>query len=198
MVQVVDFTTWTRLYNVQSRTSILDHIYTSKPLSVLNLSHTWPVFTDHALIMFEISSNKMQPDVTIRRDWRNYSKEKLCQGLSKHNWSFTSDSVQAYWNQLENQLIKIIDELVPLVEHRNTNIEAPVPSYIKHKLNERKRLLKSNRRDFTVARSERIKKLNNEIKTHFHTKMKKKVRRIIVPGNNQSLWKAVKIARDIN
>ena len=49
-----------------------------------------------------------------------------------------------------------------------------------------------------MARSERIKKLNNEIKTHFHTKMKKKVRRIIVPGNNQSLWKAVKIAKDIN
>ena len=71
-------------------------------------------------------------------------------------------------------------------------------SNTQHKLNERKRLLKSNRRDFTVARSERIKKLNNEIKTHFHTKMKKKVRRIIVPGNNQSLWKAVKIARDIN
>ena len=26
------------------------------------------------------------------------------------------------WNQFENQLVAVIDELVPLVEHRNSNI----------------------------------------------------------------------------
>ena len=35
------------------------------------------------------------------------------------NWDFKSDSVQAYWNELENQLVNIIDELAPLVEFTN-------------------------------------------------------------------------------
>ena len=39
---------------------------------------------------------------------------------------------------------------------------------------------------------------NKEIKAHFHTKVKKNVRRSIIPGNTQSLWKAVKLAKDTN
>ena len=36
--------------------------------------------------------------------------------LGEKNWDFTSDSVQAYWNEFENQLISIIDGLAPLIE----------------------------------------------------------------------------------
>ena len=51
-----------------------------------------------------------------KRDWRNYTKEALNEKLSEKNWDFTSDSVQSYGNKLENQLITIVDELVPLVQ----------------------------------------------------------------------------------
>ena len=33
---------------------------------------------------------------------------------------FKSDSVQPYWDELENQLVAIVDELVPLVQHKNS------------------------------------------------------------------------------
>ena len=107
-------------------------------------------------------------------------------------------SVQAYWDELENQLVAIVDELVPVVQHKNSNINVPVPPHIKHKLNERKRLLRSNRNSVTTEKSNPIKRLNKQIKAHFHTKVKKNVRRSIIPGNTQSLWKAVKVAKDTN
>ena len=40
--------------------------------------------------------------------------------------------------------------------------------------------------------------LNREIKAHFHMKTKTNTRRSIVPGNSSSLWKAVKVAKDVN
>ena len=107
MVQVVDFITWTRTVNGDLKTSILDHIYSANPLSILNLTHTWPFYTDHALITFEIDERKKENDVTIRRDWRNYTKEKLNQMLDIKDWNFKSDNVQAYWDEFENQLINI-------------------------------------------------------------------------------------------
>ena len=82
--------------------------------------------------------------------------------------------------------------------YRNGNIVVPMPVNIKSKLNERKRLLKSNRRFCTRERSERIKQLNKEIKNHFYVNTKNKITRTIIPGNTQSLWKAVKMAKDVN
>ena len=50
----------------------------------------------------------------------------------------------------------------------------------------------------TSEKTKRIKKLNKEIKSHFQTRMNKNVRRSIIPGNTQSLWTAVKVAKDTN
>ena len=44
----------------------------------------------------------------------------------------------------------------------------------------------------------RIKNLNIEIKNHFVTLKKKKVRLGLIPGNSNSLWTSVKIAKDLN
>ena len=83
-------------------------------------------------------------------------------------WDFKSDSVQAYWNELENQLIAIIDDLAPLTEVINNELPNTVPVSIKKKMNQRKLLLKSNRSFATNEKQERIKMLNNEIETFFH------------------------------
>ena len=93
---------------------MLDHIYTADPFLVTDLKWTWPVFTDHALVQFMVLNSKLEPNIEWRRDWRNYSKEKLCNALVQHDWAFKSDTVQAYWDQLENQLIVIVDEICNL------------------------------------------------------------------------------------
>ena len=82
----------------------------------------------------KISCKKSEPELSLRRDWRSYNKEKLGQAQARHDWEFTSDSVQAYWNELETQLLGIVDELVPLVAHMNSNIVPPTPAFLKHKL----------------------------------------------------------------
>ena len=79
--------------------------------------------------------------------------------------------------------------------YTNSNIKQPVPAGVKNKLNERKRLLKSNRREPSRAKSERIRLLNKDIKSHFHWRTKNKISRTIIPGNPQSLWKADKVAK---
>ena len=65
LIQIVDFITWTWTVNGQVRSSVLDHIYTLDPISVHDLRSTWPVFTDHALVMFTTSSGKTEPNITI-------------------------------------------------------------------------------------------------------------------------------------
>ena len=66
---------------------------------------------------------------------------------------------------------------------------------IKQKLNERKRLLKSNRTNTTSDKTKRIKSLKYEIKAHFHNAKSKCIRRSITPENTAYLWKAVKTAK---
>ena len=90
--------------------SVLDHIYIANPLLVTDLKSSWPIFTDHALVQFTISSSKSEPKKELKRDWRHYTKEKLEHTLVQHEWAFKSDSVQAHWNELENQIFRVSNQ----------------------------------------------------------------------------------------
>ena len=116
------------------------------------------------MITFEIKHEKNPAGISWRRDWRLYDRESLCGKLSLLNWNFTSDSVQAYWDELENQLVGVIDDLAPVVMFSNKEVKSLTPQYIKNKLNERKRLIRINRINTSCTRTERIKVLNKDIK----------------------------------
>jgi hypothetical protein len=47
--QLITFPTWTRVVNGVTRESILDHVYSSDPTSIANISSACPVFGDHLL-----------------------------------------------------------------------------------------------------------------------------------------------------
>ena len=49
--------------------------------------------------------------------------QALVERLAKKNWDSDSDSVQSYWNEFENQLIEIVDELVPYAKHKNNSVD---------------------------------------------------------------------------
>ena len=78
--------------------------------------------------------------------------------------------MQAYWNELENQLVAVVDEFAPMVKHLNAVIQTQIPQYFKHKLIERKRLRRSNKTFTTTEKIDRINILNKEIKSYFHVK----------------------------
>ena len=102
-----------------TKQSILDHVYVKDYYTIRELSLVWPVFGDHAVVMFNLSHEKEREESTIRRDWRGYSPELLCTKLHQLDWEFKSDSVQDFWNEFENQLINLVDEIVPLVSFNN-------------------------------------------------------------------------------
>ena len=43
----------------------------------------------------------------------------------------------------------------------------------------------------------KIKTLNSEIKAYYKKEKTEKVRRTVIPGNSASLWKAVKVAKNL-
>ena len=136
------------------------------------------------------------PRTSIRRSWYKYSPEMLCAGLSKVDWSNTATDVQGVWNDFENKLIMVVDDLIPLSDFKN-NIQVKLPSQlIKKKLSLRKRLRKNFKRNPTLDLKHRIKSLNIEIQKHFYSEKRFKVRKKLKPGNSKSLWDAVNSAKD--
>ena len=81
----------------------------------------------------------------------------------KQEWS---DSVQAYWKELENQLVKLVDELAPLTIVINENIPVPIHTYQTAKLDYAgepflKCILFYNEMNFLIKKINQQKKFEN-------------------------------------
>ena len=199
LVQLVNFPTWSRMVNNNLRESILDHIYVSNPLTVRDLKNSKPTFGDHLLVSFLYNCKCHSPVEIVKRSWVNYDKNKLADSLSKIDWNITDDTVQGFWNQFENKLLGVVDGLAPLQVLRNGNeCNSKPPPHIKNKINVRKRLLRQFKHNKTMELKERLKALDKSIKSYYVETTRKRVRKMVVPGNTNSLWKAVKTAMDVN
>ena len=200
LIQLIKFPTWKRIVNNTRKESTLDHIYVQDPLVISNVCAKEPLCGDHVIIIFKISGKPDPPTVTLKRNWQDYSPEKLIANLSNLSFDFEADQVQAYWNKLESLLLPVIDNIAPITPFKNnvTVASTEVPDVIKRKLNLRKRLLKSLKTNKTNVLRDRVNNLNVEIKRHFLIKKTKAIRRKIMPGNSKSLWHAVNIAKDAN
>ena len=76
------------------RSSILDHIYVTDNNYLSNVTHVKPCFGDHVLIMADCCTDRPENKALKKRDWRLYSKEKLCENLSRVDWSNGATTVQ--------------------------------------------------------------------------------------------------------
>ena len=95
--------------------------------------------------------------IELKRDWRFYSKLLLCSKLSVVNFDISTNNVQECWNDFENNLVKVIDDILPVRNHCNDEIIARPCPFIKHKLNLRQRLLKNFKKRPTSDLKMRIK-----------------------------------------
>ena len=77
LIQLVNFTTWSRLVGLNMRSSTLDHIYVNNVKLLKDIVYLKPVFGDHLLIMAQLCIGRPEQKTFIRRDWRLYSKVKL-------------------------------------------------------------------------------------------------------------------------
>ena len=105
-------------------------------------------------------------------------------------------TVQEIWNNFEEKLIQIVNEIIPVVEFEGKNVKTKQCPVIRRKLNLRNRLLKVLKKKPSLELKKRVKNLNVEIRSHFYSLKKSNVRRNIIPGNCKSLWDAVKTAKN--
>jgi hypothetical protein len=128
-------------------------------------SHHTPYFGEHLIVFVDLCFKTNIPTVTLCRNWRNYSPEKLNCFLANQSLDFENDSVQEYWNCLENILINATDHLAPLLPVKNLPFNSlNVPVLLKSLVNKRYRLLKKNKiincRECSVTIKNLKKKLN--------------------------------------
>ena len=199
LVQIVSLPTWSRFVNGTLRESLIDHIYISDLTLATDLYSVKPIFGDHLLLLCSIESNKNKETNSVKRSWTKYNKTVLCHLLREEDWSIQSDTVQGTWNIIENKIVKIVDKLAPEVTFvNNTMIKQKIDPAIKVKINKRKKLLRKLRQSNSVDLRLQIKVIDKEIKKYFRSVKASNVRRVIIPGNMGSLWRAVKTARDMN
>ena len=200
LTQMVNFPTWSRSVNGTKRESTIDHVYASNPTLVGELFSIVPYFGDHLILCFNYHEEKPLIKPSYKRNWKRYNKEKLIEMLKNKNWAFESDSVKGYWNEIENQLAGIIDTLAPIEEFTNNSSTKSLstPDFIRKMQNRRKGLLKKIKKEHRQDIKIEIKLIDKAIKGYYHKKKACNVKRTIIPGNSSSLWKAVKIAKDLN
>ena len=149
------------------------------------------------LILITVRLEKKVDEISIRRDWRKYSKEVLIDELSLVDWYSEVNNVQNMGDEFESKLVKVVDKITPLTEFTNCKVKIKLPNSIKHKMNIRKRLLKQRKRSPTNEIKQKLNFLNHEIKTFYFSQKRNEVRKNILPGNSRSLWSAVNMAKDI-
>ena len=195
--QLVNFETWSRFVNGEKRLSVIDHIYTDHPELHSNITSTLTDIGDHKLISCEILASKTPKKVVMKRDWRNYSKDKLILKLQCCSFSTNINCVQESWNRFENVLINVVDDIVPLVPFVDNSVKEKMSPKLKNLFNQKKRLLKKrNLNNFNSHLA--LKTISKNIRSQIKIEKISKIRRGIIPGNSKSLWNAVKKSKDIN
>ena len=198
LVQMVNFPTWSRWVKGVMRESTIDHVYANNPTLISEVTNQVPHFGDHLAIIVNYLEEKPPIKLTQKRNWHHYSKDQLLRSLSMCDWSFDGDTVQEYWNLLENKLAGVVDQLIPTEEFLNNSStkSCAKPMFIKKLINRRKGLLRKMKNNRSPELREEIKHIDKTIKGYYHKRKASNVKRAIIPGNSGSLWKAVKIAKD--
>ena len=95
-------------------------------------------------------------------------------------------------------MIKCIDEIAPIEQvSLDTTCKVKKPTTtITQKINKRKRLLQSDKKNKSTTNAPVIKLLNAEIKNYFANIKLQRVKRAAL-GPSVNLWKAVKLAKNL-
>ena len=97
LIQMVEFSTWTRMHAGTLRQSIIDHVYVNNQALVEYVEELSVTVGDHVpvLISLECKTKTERRSVYIR-NWKNYSKENLELELAKEDWNIMADTSEDY------------------------------------------------------------------------------------------------------
>ncbi len=107
MVQLVDFTTWSRHVNGVVRESTLDHVYASDPTLLTNLSDLKPIFGNHCMVHFKYTAGRSVVKTTFilysgaRIRWTCHSYKCLNAG---YIYNYEHVTTQQYVSDMESPI----------------------------------------------------------------------------------------------
>jgi len=114
IIQMVKFTTWTRVHAGTLRQSIIDHVYVDNQALVEYVEEISVTVGDHVPVMVSlVCKTKTERRTLYIRNWKNYSKENLELELAKEDWNIVADSSEDYSNILENKLLGVLENIIP-------------------------------------------------------------------------------------
>ena len=114
--QIVNEITWSRIYDNQVRSSILDHVYVGD-LTMIDWSQVLkqPI-SDHSVVVVKTVGIENSNDETTYEYscWRDYAADKLRYELSKYDWKHlkeqgpqeTADIMDIVLGSVQDRLIK--------------------------------------------------------------------------------------------
>ena len=113
--QMIQEDTWSRIINGNLTSSRIDHVHTTCQDNLQRMQYSNEAYSDHLLIKFNLTTNEnIQPTKpTYKRSWYGYNKEKLCAELETLNWDCNREDPQSYYDWFENEILKVVDHLVP-------------------------------------------------------------------------------------
>jgi len=194
--QFVKVTTWMRIVEGRVRSSTLDHVYTNDS-SLINQVKTLSVSSgDHMPVMAIMNTEyNFIPKKMKIRNWKNYTKENLEIRLGGEDWDIQWLTAQDYCDELEQKIMTVLEELIPFKEikvRRNVFVESTGLAEMKRK---RKNMFRNAQRRNSESLLTKCKLMDKKIRLMENRDRKSKVRAKMKPGDQRSLWEAVKLAQ---
>ena len=194
--QFVKVTTWMRIVEGRVRSSTLDHVYTNDS-SLINQVKTLSVSSgDHMPVMAIMNTEyNFIPKKMKIRNWKNYTKENLEIRLGGEDWDIQWLTAQDYCDELEQKIMTVLEELIPFKEikvRRNVFVESTGLAKMKKK---RKNMFRNAQRRNSESLLTKCKLMDKKIRLMENRDRKSKVRAKMKPGDQRSLWEAVKLAQ---
>ena len=199
LTQLIKDITWSRVYQGEMRSSVLDHAYTNVKESIAEIVIEKQPISDHsAIILSTVGKTKIKKKIVYSYEcWRNYTKEKLLEEIRTYDlWSLSTLSVQNIVDKLDQILGTIKDKLVPIKKITKPGKWADIPAHIIELKSKLKNLYKRAKKTKSVELHQRSRILEKKIRTEIKLSKTNKIRAEATLGP-KNLWKAVKLAKGV-
>ena len=199
MIRINNTPTWSRIVNDELRESLLDHIYTNDITKTDHHTEQLAI-SDHKLICVNINfKTKQSQSVTFIRDWSKYSKDVLRNRLSQCNFNELAElDSTSLASELNQRLGTILDDLCPILKVKS-GVDKSLISPKLIKLTQKRKLLYNKfKKSRTTSNKNELKSIEKKIRSTLRDERVRKIRTKINPNDHSSLWKAVKVAKNIS
>ena len=196
LIQMVKFSTWTRLHGQTLRQSIIDHVYVDNQALVEYVEEISVTIGDHVPVLISlVCKTKTEKRTVYIRNWKNYSKENLELELSKEDWNIMANCPEDYSNILENKLLDVLEQVIPYEYKNNRGGWYPDSEKLVKLKRKRKNLFLNAKRRGDGGRLQRCKALDKKINALQKKGCWNGVRKKILEGGQQGLWKGLRLAQ---